>query len=206
VSEHVCPYCEHVVPPSAGGGFATPHVPFVEPVGTLHGSPEQQSASIVHSPLVFTHVPSHTLFTQGLPQQSALVAHFEPGGTTMPSLQTKFTARQRGMPSASREQHASGLLLQNDGPGAPPSGRSPSQQSFDVPPHAPDAALQTSPGRRHWRNSQRPNVSPVGTVHVFGALGSPPAPFTRPVGRPGPPQQSLSALHSSFCGLQPEGG
>src|SRR5215207_759277 len=100
----------------------------------MHGRPEQQSALTVHAPLVGTQAPSQTLLTQGLPQQSALVAHFEPAGMTVPGAQTKFTARQRGMPSASCEQHASGLLLQKLGPGAPPSGRSPSQQLFDVPP------------------------------------------------------------------------
>jgi hypothetical protein len=121
-AEHACPYCAHAAPPSAGGGFGAPHVPVTDPVGTLHGSPEQQSALMVHAPLVFTHPPSHTPFTQGFPQQSALVAHFEPGGTTWPGAHTKFTARQRGMPSASCEQHASGLELQNDGLGFPPSG------------------------------------------------------------------------------------
>jgi hypothetical protein len=194
------------VPPSGGGGFGAPHVPEVDPVGTLQGRPEQQSALMVHAPLVGTHAPSHTLFTQGFPQQSALVAHFDPAGTVWPGVQTKFTARQRGMPSESCEQHASGLLLQKPGLGAPPSGRSPSQQLFEVPPHAKAVVLQTSPGRRHWRNSQRPNVSPAGTVHVFGGFTPPPPPLIRPVGNPGPPQQSLSALQSSSCGLHPDGG
>jgi hypothetical protein len=65
--QHVCdashcwPYCEQFVLPPGGGppldeplsgvppGFPdAPHVPTVEPGGTLHGSPEQQSAVVVH--------------------------------------------------------------------------------------------------------------------------------------------------------------
>jgi hypothetical protein len=110
------------------------------------------------------------------------------------------------MPSASCEQHASGLLLQKLGPGFPPSGRSPSQQSFEVPPHAKFVFLQTSPGRRHCRKSHRPKVSPAAIVHAFGGLYPSSEPFTRPVGRPGPPQQSSDLAQSSFCGLHPDGG
>jgi hypothetical protein len=110
------------------------------------------------------------------------------------------------MPRASCEQQASGLLLQKLGPGFPPSGRSPSQQSFEVPPHAKLVFLQTSPGRRHWRKSHRPKVSPAAIVHAFGGLYPSSEPFTRPVGRPGPPQQSSDFAQSSFCGLHPEGG
>jgi hypothetical protein len=147
-----------------------PQTPVVEPTATTHGSPAQQSALTVHDPPVGMHAAAHLLSMHGLPQQSALVAHFWPAGTTVPGVQTKFTARQRGMPSASCEQHASGLLLQKLGAGAWPFGRSPSQQLFDVPPHWKFVFLQTSPGRRHWRNSHRPNVSPAATVHVFGGL------------------------------------
>jgi hypothetical protein len=151
---HACPYCAHppesvvpesVVPesvvPESGGGctppslvMVPPQMPLVEPVGTTHVSGEQQSALMVHSPPLGTQLPSHLLFTHGLPQQSALVAQSWPAGTVPPSAQTKLTARHRGMPSASSEQHASGLLLQKLGKGTPPSGRTPRQQLFDVPP------------------------------------------------------------------------
>jgi hypothetical protein len=171
----------------------------------MQGRPEQQSALTVQPPAAGTQAAWHLRSTQGFPQQSALVAQAWPAGTGTLGSHLKFTALQRGMPSASCEQHESGLLLQKPGLGAPPSGRSPSQQLFDVPPHAKVVVLQTSPGRRHWRNSQRPNVSPAGMVHVFGGLYPPPPPLMRPVGRPGPPQQSSEALQSSFCGLQPEG-
>ena len=76
VAEHACPYCAHgvVVPASGGGVGAEPHVPFVEPVGTMQGRPEQQSALMVQPPAAGTHAASHLPLTQGLPQQSALVA------------------------------------------------------------------------------------------------------------------------------------
>jgi hypothetical protein len=165
-----------------------PQMPFVLPVGTTHCSGEQQSAVTVHSPFFGTQVPSHLPLTQGLPQQSALVVQVEPGGTTVPPLQTKFTPRQRGMPSASREQHASGVLLQNPFGVRPPSGRRLSQQLFEVPPQAPCGALQTSPGRRHWALSQRPNVSPPWIWQESSSFG---LPFDFwPTSWPGPPQQS----------------
>ena len=59
---HCWPYCEHVVPPPPvvppllvlplsvppPVGPDAPHVPTVEPAATVHGSPEQQSAVVVH--------------------------------------------------------------------------------------------------------------------------------------------------------------
>lgn len=70
------------VPASVVGvGVFVPHVPFVAPVGMMHERPEQQSAWVVHSPGAWTQVPPHLLFTQGLPQQSALVAQVVPAGT-----------------------------------------------------------------------------------------------------------------------------
>jgi hypothetical protein len=115
----------------------------------MQGSGEQQSALIVHEPPFATQAAWHLPFTHGFPQQSALVAHVWPAGTVVPGVQTKFTARQRGMPSASREQQASGVSLQKPLFGEPPSGNIDSQQLFDVPPHAPTGALHTAPGRRH---------------------------------------------------------
>jgi hypothetical protein len=116
------------VVPESGGGWTPPsllsvppQMPSVLPVGTTHGSGEQQSALTVHAPPFATHFPKHLLSTHGCPQQSALVAQSWPACTVPPSLQTKLTARQRGMPSASSEQHASGLLLHKFWSGRPPS-------------------------------------------------------------------------------------
>jgi hypothetical protein len=133
----------------------------------LHSRPEQQSAVVVQSPALGTQTSSHLPLTQGLPQQSALVEQIEPAGTPA-SVQRKFTPRQRGMPSASREQHSSGLLLHVPFGVLPPSGRRLSQQLLEVPPHAPLGALQTAPGRRHCGPSQRPSVSPAGMMHWSG--------------------------------------
>ena len=65
-SVHCWPYCEHVVPPPPPVvpplllpvplsvpvpppvGPEAPQVPVVEPAATVHGSPEQQSAVVVH--------------------------------------------------------------------------------------------------------------------------------------------------------------
>jgi hypothetical protein len=154
VPESVVPESEGSTPPSLV--VVPPQMPLVEPVGTTQGSGEQQSAVMVHSPPLGTHDPSHLLFTHGLPQQSALVAQSCPAGTVPPSWHTKLTARQRGIPSASSEQHASGLLLQKLGRGTPPSGSIPRQQLFDVPPQLLPWMKQTAPGRRHCANGQRP--------------------------------------------------
>lgn len=95
-----------------GFGFVTGvHVPFDAPVGITHGVPVQQSAVVVHVPPLGTHWPRQTLFTQGWPQQSALVAHAVPGGGGA-AVQSTGLMRQRGMPSASLRQQLSGLLLQ----------------------------------------------------------------------------------------------
>ncbi len=47
---------EVVVPPS-GGGTQGPQVPSVLPTGSMHVSPAQQSASLVHLPQRGTHEP-----------------------------------------------------------------------------------------------------------------------------------------------------
>lgn len=74
-----------VPPPSPGGG--RPHMPRVEPGGSVQGKPGQQSAAVVQVPPLATHSPPHTnggkppsavkpgFGTQVRPQQSALVAH-----------------------------------------------------------------------------------------------------------------------------------
>jgi len=84
----VPPELELVVPPSGGGVAAWPQVPFDEPGWSTHGEPAQQSAVVVQLPPDGTHWPSHLLFTHGLPQQSALVAHESPafGGLFVQSL------------------------------------------------------------------------------------------------------------------------
>ncbi len=43
--------------PPSGGGLHGPHVPPVEPMGTTHVSPAQQSALTVHAPHLGTHAP-----------------------------------------------------------------------------------------------------------------------------------------------------
>ncbi len=86
-------------------------MPIDAPVGITHGRPVQQSAFEVHVPPVLMHVAWQTLFTQGLPQQSALVAQLAPGAGGF-AVQSFALRRQRGMPSASLRQQLSGLLLQ----------------------------------------------------------------------------------------------
>jgi hypothetical protein len=73
--------------------------------------PLQQSAVVVHAPALGTHAPRHTLLTQGLPQQSALVTHAVPAGGGLAAQSTGFT-RHRGMPRASFPQQLSGFALQ----------------------------------------------------------------------------------------------
>jgi len=93
------PYCAQFVEPGGGGvgppvvpesGVPTavgPHVPLLDPCGITHGEPAQQSAVVVHAPLVGTHAVPHTkggepeaFGRQGFPQQSALDAHAVPAG------------------------------------------------------------------------------------------------------------------------------
>jgi hypothetical protein len=98
-----------------GVHVSTPHVPARAPGALLHTRPVQQSAPVVHVTPVLAHAAWQTSVpvesgVQGLPQQSADVAHFVPagGGVTQP-----FTSRirQRGMRCESRRQHSSGWLL-----------------------------------------------------------------------------------------------
>jgi hypothetical protein len=87
VVEQVCPANAHVDVPMSVGGAAR-HVPVVEPGGIEHSPPAQQSAVVVHTPLVGTQLiapqcrwpmPSGT---QGTPlQQSADDAQLPPVGT-----------------------------------------------------------------------------------------------------------------------------
>ena len=95
-----------------------PQMPSVEPGGMTHGRPTQQSAVLVQAPPLATQVPPHLLSMQGLPQQSALVAHTEPAGGGALVQSTTERTMQRGMPSASRRQHFSGALLQLLAPGS----------------------------------------------------------------------------------------
>src|SRR5690242_14744855 len=79
------------VPESTGGGGGVlPHVPRLEPGGAMHGSPGQQSAEVVQVPPLPAQTPPQTnggkllpavndgFGTQGMPQQSALVAQAWP--------------------------------------------------------------------------------------------------------------------------------
>jgi hypothetical protein len=99
-----------VTPPSVI--VVPPQMPFDDPTGITQAMPAQQSAVVVHAPLVGMHAALHMLFTQGLPQQSALVAHDVPAGMGVAGLHVFALRRQRGIPSASFRQQLSGLLLQ----------------------------------------------------------------------------------------------
>src|SRR5258705_2124422 len=84
---HVWPYWAQDVPPSTvpASGVLTggPQVPVVAPGGMVHDVPTQQSAVVVHAPAVGMQSPPPQtkggepagVGTQGLLQQSALVAH-----------------------------------------------------------------------------------------------------------------------------------
>ena len=141
-----------------------PHVPESAPASLLHKSPEQQSSAVVHEPPAATHAAAQRRVpvlsaTQGLPQQSAEDAQVVPGGGTTVQSPTLFM-RHRGMPSVSRWQHVSGLLLQV--PDFRPGG---SQQSLLVLHELLPPTLQICPGWLHALAlfEQRPNWS-VGLV------------------------------------------
>lgn len=81
-----------------------PQVPCDAPGSSMHGRPEQQSASVVQVPPLFTHESPQTKpnsepgeGTHGLPQQSADDAHAMPGV----NMQGPAAAAQRGMPRLS---------------------------------------------------------------------------------------------------------
>jgi hypothetical protein len=91
--------------PLLGGEPQGPHTPLVEPRGTEHDVPGQQSADVVQAPHALTHVavkqmkggdaPATGLGTQGTaPQQSALEAHAPPDFT-------QVAGEQRGTPTLS---------------------------------------------------------------------------------------------------------
>ena len=77
----------------------------------MQGRPGQQSAFAVQTPAAGTHAGLQRLPTQGLPQQSALVAQADPGAGGA-AVQSTGLITQRGIPSVSRTQHFSGVLLQ----------------------------------------------------------------------------------------------
>src|SRR5262249_28858740 len=150
--------------------------------------PEQQSASVVHAPPLVTHALPQTkpnsepgVGTHGLPQQSADDAHAMPGV----KLHGPAAAAQRGMPRLSWWQGSIVSTL-------------PVQQSaFGW--QLTDGGRQSAPaGGPELPLSQRRIVGPGSLRHItFDGLLS---------GRPGPPQQSLSFVHSSPVGRQPLGG
>jgi hypothetical protein len=180
-----------MTPPSRA--ITPPQVPFEAPVGIVQGRPVQQSAVVVHAPAAGTHAPRHLLFTQGLPQQSALVAHEVPAG--IGAAQVVALRRQRGIPSESLRQQLSGFALQKAGLGAPFG----SQQLFSEE-HDEVLGLQMLPGSRHIVPlSQRPNSC------VADALAHETGPSTGG-GEPADPQQSLSVRQSSPVGEHPDGG
>lgn len=100
-----------VVPPSCFT-MMPPQTPDVWPGTIVQGRPTQQSALLVHVLPAGRQAAPHLLATQGLPQQSALVAQTVSAGTGWVQFGGVERVTQRGMPSASRRQHFSGLLLQ----------------------------------------------------------------------------------------------
>jgi hypothetical protein len=168
-------------------------VPVVEPTAIEHAVPAQQSEVALHELPSATQAPTHTLFTQGFPQQSALVAHVVPAGTG--TSQVLAWSRQRGTPSASARQQASGFALQKLS--VRPSG---AQQMF-VAEHAAllVLVLQRPPASLHDPPDAHRPSSAVG--EDFWQYE---APWTGG-GAPAQPQQSLSTRQTSLSGLQPEG-
>jgi hypothetical protein len=163
----------------------------------MQGRPEQQSAVVVHEPLVFTHTPPPQMYggamppgvkagfgAQGKPQQSALVAQacpdFDP-----PSPQPSPFNVQRGMPRMSCWQ-TNGFWL-----------TLPAQQLFSAL-HDVVASLQIAPAGLHALPlSQRPTSAPAALVQ----LPTPVTPWVPPY-----PQQSESVRHTSPVGRHPLGG
>jgi hypothetical protein len=124
----------------------------------VHGSPGQQSACVVQLPPFPTQIPPHTkggnplpgvyagFGTQGLPQQSALVAHAWPVLIPASSQVVPFIV-QRGIPRMSCWQ-TKGFWL-----------ALPEQQLFSAL-HEDVASLQMAPAGRHELPlSQRPTGS-----------------------------------------------
>jgi hypothetical protein len=172
------------VPASFGGGVPAsgppqgPHTPLVDPGGSAHDVPGQQSAFVVQAPQAAMHcVPAQTngapeplvFGTQGKPlQQLALDAQDWPAPTHAPA--------QRGTPTLSC-LHVSMVS------------QLPLQQSHDAL-HDIVASLQTSPsGLQPMGLRQTPTVAPAVMLHVTGLVGPP--------GRPLDPQQSVSLVQRS---------
>lgn len=190
-----------MMPPSneVPGGFA--QTPFVDPIGSTHGDPVQQSAFDVQAPETGTHAvapqrrgapPSVTpVGTQGRPQQSMLVEQTVPDlGTPASHWGEVLPKPHRGIPRASWRQ---------DGGSA----------TVDVPEQQSARALHETVANRQ--------MSPL--------LAQPPAFLQRPTGDPptpspeqkasvpvdpprsaAEPQQSESARQSSSGGWHPSGG
>lgn len=186
---HCCPYCAHVVPPPGvvtvpasvpGGGAVAdaPQTPLVAPAATLHGSPAQQSAVVVHvAPVAWQAVPEQTstpaaFGVQGLLQQSALEAHTVPAAGGAVAQSTPVVARQRGMPRLSCTQLVLTCCTVPE-----------QQRSVDEQENV--ERRQMDPAGLHlWPLSQRPTVAPVALLHVVVT--------SAPSGSPTAPQQSVS--------------
>ena len=183
------------IPASPCGG--RPHVPRVEPGGAVQGKPGQQSAAVVQTPPLPTHMPPHTtggtppsgvndgFGTQGIPQQSALVAHACPC-FELASVHLSPIIVQRGIPRMSCWQ-TKGFWL-----------TLPEQQLFSAL-HDVVASLQIAPAGRHALPlSQRPTGS-LGFDLLHEPV--PVEPCTPPN-----PQQSASLRQISPVGRHPLGG
>jgi hypothetical protein len=164
----------------------------------MQGRPRQQSAEVVHEPLVFTQTPPpHTyggtpatplksgFGAQGKPQQSALVAQAWPDLDPASPHPTAFNV-QRGIPRMSC-WHAKGTWF-----------TLPEQQSFSALQDI-EASLQMAPAGLHALPlSQRPT----------GSVATPLLQWPVPVcpWMPPKPQQSESVRQTSPVGRHPLGG
>jgi hypothetical protein len=167
-------------------------MPVGEPGVPKKQLPPQQSALIVQTPPLATHVAAWQMpFTHGnWLQQSAEVAQVPPG------FEQVALRKHRGMPSSSGPQHCSGWLLQV--PDGTPFG---SQQLLDTL-HADTPAsfaptLQIPPGLVHefspWHRPRMP------------ASGLAPSQISNFPSGLWYPQQSVLNSQTSACGLQPDG-
>lgn len=107
---HDCPYAAQDPLPPSGDDVEPPHVPLVDPGGTLQFNPSQQSAVVVQGPADGLHVTGLQTSVPVLsgkhlpPQQSPSNAHSPLVGTHGKTPASPPTTWQRGTPIASSSQ------------------------------------------------------------------------------------------------------
>lgn len=200
VAVHAWPYAAQVPVPASVVVVVVlpPHVPCVDPGGTLHVMPEQQSAVVVHGPFDGTHVGVPLVVppaqisggfpagfgVQGRPQQSALEAHALPT-YDVGFVQSTAAMRHRGMPSASCLQVLFCWTLP--------------EQHSSVALHSIVFSRQMPPAGEHLLPCvQRPSVAPLSLLQVTFVC--------EPSGCVDDPQQSTSFAQISPVGWHPLGG